>query len=74
MMMKRMIVMISWSVPINQKYSPGPTETICGANVRKKTLVKAQQIQDIESFNFIKRFIPINKLQILVKLQLIFVW
>ena len=66
--------MISWSVPINQKYSPGPTETICGANVRKKTLVKAQQIQDIESFNFIKRFIPINKLQILVKLQLIFVW
>ena len=69
-----MIVMISWSVPINQKYSPGPTETICGANVRKKTLVKAQQIQDIESFNFIKRFIPINKLQILVKLQLSFVW
>ena len=55
MMMKRMIVMISWSVPINQKYSPGPTETICGANVRKKTLVKAQQIQDIESFNFIGR-------------------
>ena len=74
MMMKKMIVMISWSVPINQKYSPGPTETICGANVRKKTLAKAQQIQDIESFNFIKRFIPINKLQILVKLQLIFVW
>ena len=74
MMMKRMIVMISWSVPINQKYSPGPTETICGANVRKKTLVKAQQIQDIESFNFIKRFIPINELQILVKLQLSFVW
>ena len=69
-----MIVMISWSVPINQKYSPGPTETICGANVRKKTLVKAQQIQDIESFNFIKRFIPINELQILVKLQLSFVW
>ena len=74
MMMKRMIVMISWSVPINQKYSPGPTETICGANVRKKTLAKAQQIQDIESFNFIKRFIPINELQILVKLQLSFVW
>ena len=74
MMMKKMIVMISWSVPINQKYSPGPTETICGANVRKKTLVKAQQIQDIESFNFIKRFIPINELQILVKLQLSFVW
>ena len=73
-MMKRMIVMISWSVPINHKYSPGPTETICGANVRKKTLVKAQQIQDIESFNFIKRFIPINELQILVKLQLSFVW
>ena len=66
--------MISWSGPINQKYSPGPTETICGANVRKKTLVKAQQIQDIESFNFIKRFIPINELQILVKLQLSFVW
>ena len=74
MMMKKMIVMISWSVPINQKYSPGPTETICGANVRKKTLAKAQQIQDIESFNFIKRFIPINELQILVKLQLSFVW
>ena len=36
MMMKRMIVMISWSGPINQKYSPGPTETICGANVREK--------------------------------------
>ena len=69
-----MIVMISWSVPINQKYSPGPTETICGANVRKKTLAKAQQIQGIESFNFIKRFIPIDKLQILVKLQLSFVW
>ena len=74
MMMKRMIVMISWSVPINQKYSPGPTETICGANVRKKTLAKAQQIQGIESFNFIKRFIPIDELQILVKLQLSFVW
>ena len=74
MMMKKMIVMISWSVPINQNYSPGPTETICGANVRKKTLAKAQQIQDIESFNFIKRFIPINELQILVKLQLSFVW
>ena len=40
MMMKRMIVMISWSVPINQKYSPGPTETICGANVRKKNIGK----------------------------------
>ena len=66
--------MISWSVPINQKYSPGPTETICGANVRKKTLAKAQQIQGIESFNFIKRFIPIDELQILVKLQLSFVW
>ena len=40
----------------------------------KKTSAKAQQIQDIESFNFIKRFIPINELQILVKLQLSFVW
>ena len=51
-----MIVMISWSGPINQKYSPGPTETICGANVRKKTLAKAQQIQDIESFNLTRSY------------------